>query len=100
MKLRFLLAFFCLIILFVPLKSVETIAYANEEITKENFDNQVANDLNTLISIDLESYFDSIKGKLGINFTLKEFVASIIRGEIIITPEVIVNFIKNSFKIP
>ena len=67
-----------LILVFLSSFSIcDSTAYANEEGLKEDLENQVEDHINSIISPELEDYFNRLKTNLGVDFTFKEFFRNI-----------------------
>ncbi|MBR2349931.1 MAG: stage III sporulation protein AE [Clostridia bacterium] len=90
---------FILIVVFLSSFSIcDSTAYANEEGLKEDLENQVEDHINSIISPELEDYFNRLKTNLGVDFTFKEFLKSIISGDTPLTIESIGGFFNNAFR--
>ena len=84
------------IVVFVPFSHANIVAYAKTESIEEELESEVEEGLNSLISGDLESFFNSLNVEDGTSF--RELVERILNGEIVLSVDNVFQLILNAVK--
>lgn len=95
-KIPFYILIFFLSFLLFSVSCITNTANAQGEIEKE-IENEVEKQLDSLIDSDLNSYFQNLENNYG--FNLKEFVKGIIKGDITVSFEDIINLFMQNVKV-
>lgn len=84
------------IVVFVPFSHANIVAYAKTDSIEEELESEVEEGLNSLISGDLESFFNSLNVEDGTSF--RELVEGILNGEIVLSVDNVFQLILNAVK--
>ena len=84
------------IVVFAPFSHANIVAYAKTESIEEELESEVEEGLNSLISGDLESFFNSLNVEDGTSF--RELVERILNGEIVLSVDNVFQLILNAVK--
>ena len=84
------------IVVFVPFSHANIVAYAKTESIEEELESEVEEGLNSLISGNLESFFNSLNVEDGTSF--RELVERILNGEIVLSVDNVFQLILNAVK--
>ena len=80
----------------VPFSHTDIVAYAKTESIEEELESEVEEGLNSLISDDLESFFNGLNVEDGTSF--RELVEGILNGEIVLSVDNVFQLILNAVK--